>query len=121
MYFMSLGKDRRLIAYCFAHDDIHAHGNAVIGGKYAQDELRDVHGDGQRRKVRGQPSPPFQRVVQLLDADAQRRIQLNQRVFAQPAVCSQSVPGLKMLDPVDQCTLVDSWLCIGKRALGQIT
>src|ERR1700733_4108064 len=26
-----------------------------------------------------------------------------------------------MLDPVDQRTLVDAWLCIGDRALGQIT
>ena len=88
MYFMSLGKDRGLIAYCFANDDIHAHGNAVIGGKYAQDKLGDIHRDGQRRKVRRQPSPSFQRVVQLLDADAKRRIQLKQRVFAEPAVRS---------------------------------
>ena len=34
-----LGKDRGLMAYRLTDYDIHAHGNAVIGRKYAQDEL----------------------------------------------------------------------------------
>src|SRR3984885_4673596 len=105
-------KERRLVAALgFSNDDVLVEGDRAIRVYRAYAKLGKIHNHGRLREGMRKPAPPFERQLDLANADGRRRIEFIDRARIEVAGGSFSMSVLVMLYARDERTVIDG--CIG--------
>src|ERR1700685_2788088 len=115
-------KERRLVAAVgFSNDDILVEGDGAIRVHRAYAKLGKIHNHGRLREGMRKPPPPFERQLDLANADRRRRIEFIDRARVKVAGGSFSMSVLVMLYARDERTFIDGCIWIQLCACRNVT
>src|ERR1700688_2970897 len=105
-------KDRRLVAVSFSNDDVLVEGDGAIRVHHAYTKLRKIHNHRGLWEGMREPAPPFQRQLDLANADGWRRIEFVDRARVKVAGRRLPMSVLVMLYSLDERTVIDGCIRI---------
>src|SRR5580700_1441680 len=106
-------KERRLVAAVgFSNDDVLVEGDGAIRVHRAYAKLGKIHNHGRLREGMRKPAPPFERQLDLANADRRRRIEFIDRARVKVAGGSFPMSVLVMLYTRDERTVIEGCIRI---------